>query len=47
MIGLIRIRAKAGMTMPAAPRITSASLYPDVLKSPAIELTLPFSRQAR
>ena len=25
MTGLIRIRAKAGMTIPAAPRMTSAS----------------------
>ena len=32
LIGLIRIRAKAGMTIPAAPRITSASLKPDVEK---------------
>ena len=31
--GLIRKRAKAGMTIPAAPRITSASLKPEVLKS--------------
>jgi hypothetical protein len=31
MIGLIRMRANAGMTMPAAPRMTSASLKPDVL----------------
>src|SRR5688572_1953744 len=34
MIGLMRKRAKAGMTIPAAPRTTSASLKPDVLKSP-------------
>ena len=33
MTGLIRMRAKAGMTIPAAPRITSASLKPEVLKS--------------
>ena len=31
MIGLMRIRANAGMTIPAAPRITRASLKPDVL----------------
>ena len=33
MTGLIRKRAKAGMTIPAAPRMTSASLRPEVLKS--------------
>ena len=33
MTGLIRKRAKAGMTIPAAPRITSASLRPEVPKS--------------
>jgi hypothetical protein len=43
IIGLIRIRVKAGMTIPAAPRITSASLKPDVLKSVAMPATLPFS----
>src|SRR5438477_3251497 len=32
IMGLMRIRAKAGMTIPAAPRITSASVKPDVLK---------------
>ncbi len=36
MIGLIRMRAKAGMTIPAAPRITSASLNPEVPNSPCI-----------
>jgi len=36
--GLIRNRAKAGMTTPAAPRITSASLNPEVLNSPAMPL---------
>ena len=36
MIGLMRIRAKAGMTIPAAPRMTSASLKPDVENSPVI-----------
>ena len=35
MTGLIRNRAKAGMTIPAAPRMTSASLRPEVLKSRA------------
>jgi hypothetical protein len=30
MMGVIRKRAKAGMTIPAAPRMTSASLKPDV-----------------
>jgi 2-polyprenyl-6-methoxyphenol hydroxylase-like FAD-dependent oxidoreductase len=35
MIGLIRKRAKAGMTIPAAPRMTSASLKPEVWKSDA------------
>ena len=34
MIGLIRMRAKAGMTIPAAPRMTRASLKPEVLNSP-------------
>ena len=33
MIGVIRIRAKAGMTIPAAPRITSASLKPGSAES--------------
>src|SRR6185437_16818631 len=32
IMGLIRSRAKAGITIPAAPRITSASLKPDVAK---------------
>ena len=32
MTGVIRIRAKAGMTIPAAPRMTSASLKPEVAK---------------
>ena len=32
MTGLIRNRAKAGMTIPAAPRITSASLKPGSLE---------------
>ena len=32
MTGVIRKRAKTGMTIPAAPRITSASLKPDVLE---------------
>ena len=36
MIGLMRMRAKAGMTIPAAPRITSASLYPEVENSPSM-----------
>src|SRR4051794_14638505 len=36
MIGLTRNRAKGGMTIPAVPRITSASLKPDVLNSPSI-----------
>src|SRR3954454_23702446 len=36
MIGLIRIRAKAGMTSPAAPRMTRASLKPEVRKSASI-----------
>jgi hypothetical protein len=35
MTGLILKRANAGMTIPAAPKITSASLIPDVLNSPA------------
>jgi hypothetical protein len=30
MIGLIRSLAKAGITIPAAPRMTSASLKPEV-----------------
>src|SRR4051794_20406048 len=38
MIRLIRILAKAGMTSPAAPRITSASLKPDVLNWLSIAL---------
>ena len=38
--GLIRIRAKAGMTIPAAPRMTSASREPEVLKSPCVILPL-------
>ena len=32
MTGVILIRAKAGMTIPAAPRTTSASLKPEVAK---------------
>src|SRR4051794_31023261 len=36
MTGLIRMRANAGMTMPAAPRMTSASLRPLVWKSLAM-----------
>jgi hypothetical protein len=39
----MRSRAKAGMTTPAAPRITSASLNPEVEKSPSIATLLPFS----
>jgi hypothetical protein len=35
IIGLIRIRAKAGMTIPAAPKMTRASLKPDVPNSPS------------
>ena len=35
MTGLIRNRAKAGMTIPAAPRMTSASLKPEVWKLPS------------
>jgi hypothetical protein len=37
MIGLIRNRAKTGMTIPAAPRITSASLKPEVENWSSIE----------
>ena len=46
MTGLIRIRAKAGMTIPAAPRMTSASLRPEVLNSPCVILPLCSERGA-
>jgi len=36
MIGLILKRANAGMTIPAAPRITRASLNPDVENWPSM-----------
>src|SRR6476659_526402 len=42
MIGLIRILAKAGITIPAAPRISSASLNPDVATLPAMARLCPF-----
>ena len=38
MTGVIRSRAKAGMTIPAAPRMASASLNPEVPKSPAVAI---------
>jgi hypothetical protein len=38
MIGLMRILAKAGITIPAAPRMTSASLKPDVENWPSISV---------
>ena len=47
MMGLIRSRAKAGITIPAAPRITSASLKPEVEKFPSIASLLPFSSERR
>ena len=44
MIGVMRKRAKAGMTIPAAPRITSASLKPEVANSPSMPVLCPFRR---
>src|SRR5512133_3033932 len=44
MMGLMRIRATAGIAIPAAPRITSASLNPDVLNSASIGCFCPFRR---
>src|SRR6478736_921436 len=42
MTGLIFRRAKAGITIPAAPRIVRASLKPGVLIPPAIPTFCPF-----
>src|SRR5690348_17712935 len=42
MTGVTFSRAKAGITRPAAPRMTSASLKPDVMNSPSIWRFCPF-----
>src|SRR4029079_5196093 len=44
MIGVMRKRAKAGMTTPAAPRIPSAPEKPEVANSPSMHCFCPFQR---